>query len=83
MARLVALAIWCAVLVAMGTALGTAAPMFAVVLVIIGILPLTAFLVIVYWRAGQGDQARAWDPGSLRREDQSERSSKPEQRTRR
>ena len=82
MAWLVGLAIWCVVLVALGTALSPAVPMLAVVLVIGGIVPLATYLTIVYWRAWQGDQARAWDPGSLRREDQRQRRSDRGQRRR-
>jgi hypothetical protein len=64
----------CALLIVVGLALATVTPSLGTVIAVAGIVLLGAYLIVVFETAWRGDQKRAWDPGSLYREDREERA---------
>jgi hypothetical protein len=66
----------CAALIIGGLALATAMPVAGTVIAIVGIVLLAGYLAAVFLLAWHGDQKRAWDPGSLRREHREEEAAR-------
>lgn len=64
-----------AVVVIFGLVLSSTGSAIGTVITVVGIVLLMAFLLMVFRAAWSGDQKRAWDPGSLRREDRDERGA--------
>jgi hypothetical protein len=65
-----------AALIVVGLALATLAPKLGTMVAVAGIVLLAAYLLTVFRVAWNGDQKRAWDPGSLYREHGNEQAAK-------
>jgi len=65
-----------AALIIIGLALATVAPELGTVVAVAGIVLLAVYLLTVFRVAWNGDQKRAWNPGSLYREHRDEQAAK-------
>jgi hypothetical protein len=68
----------CAALIILGLVLATVGSPLGTVFTVVGIVMLGAFLIFAFRIAWGGDQKRAWNPGSLRREYREEQAAKRE-----
>jgi hypothetical protein len=65
-----------AALIILGLVLATVSSPLGTVITVVGIVLLAAFLIFAFRTAWSGDQKRAWNPGSLRREYRDEQAAK-------